>query len=226
MTSLKCFRRDGQPQFRRGVIGGARLMVLDDGDSERTTIDVAAWWCLGSNQRHAHSRNEHLRHGPLTRLNCIYYYDFNVCDLNDCDDSSRYIRSHVGIDFVFVHLLLRRRRSRTTTTTTRWSSSGPSDCRFGVTLQDSVSCTATAHDSSRVAAFNLPYRPRPATRRGAPGDNGYSIVVIRRVAAKGWNSNCSGTTAAIWSHRTPCDEPICHGARAHGGVPFALPPGA
>jgi hypothetical protein len=30
-----------------------------------------------------------------------------------------------------------------------------------------------------------------------------------------------------WSHRTPCEEPIClHGARAHGGVPFALPPGA
>ena len=73
------------PALRRTDIGVVMEQARYSGDAtavcdgdQHTTSDVAAWWCLGSNQRHAHSRNEHLRHGPLTRLNCIYYYDFNA----------------------------------------------------------------------------------------------------------------------------------------------------
>jgi hypothetical protein len=49
------------PALRRTDIGVVMEQARYSGDAtavcdgdQHTTIDVAAWWCLGSNQRHAH----------------------------------------------------------------------------------------------------------------------------------------------------------------------------
>ena len=104
ITSLKCFRFDGQAQFRRGVIG--------DG------------WCEVDGARRWRQRAHNNRRGSMMVL----------WQQPEARAQQKLASSARAVDSTQLHLLLRRRRSRTTTTTTRWSSSGLSDCRFGMTL--------------------------------------------------------------------------------------------
>ena len=170
MTSLKCFRRDGQAQFRRGVIG--------DG------------WCEVDGARRWRQRAHNNRRGSMMVL----------WQQPEARAQQKLASSARAVDSTQLHLRLRRRRSRTTTTTTRWSSSGLSDCRFGMTF--AWQCVLHRNGA------------RPALRRGA--GQRLQHRVIRRVAAKGWSSNYSGPTAVIGA--TVLHATNLYAYTAHGRV--------